>query len=232
MVLTPTTIYFKKIHNISHHLLSVISEKMENQKYSNEEGYGFIIENRDPNHIQSYFILDYPTYVTRLDANRLSVEKVKVMRKSIVEFLIDLEYGIIEIYSHKKNSSRIISEIGKLSGYSISIDDVYFRARDLIEKLDDRNVKYSIRNLRIQDFSINKYTIGSFFVRILEDHEGLRLIGEHNPSITYVGMNLTIDNDKISIGFYESGAIRIYNKLENSPEIVSLLREYLFGGGT
>lgn len=232
MLMTPTVIYFKKIHNMSHHLLSMISERMENQKYSNEEGYGFIIIDRDPDHIQGYFILDYPTYVTKFDANEMTVEKVKVTRKSIAEFLIDLKYGVIEIYSHKKNASRIINEIGKLSGYSISIDDIYFRAKDLIEKLDEKNAKYSIRSLRIQNFSINKYTIGSFFVKILEDHEGLRLIGEHNPSITYVGMSIAVDNDRISIGFYESGAIKIYNKIDDSSEIVSLLREYLFGGET
>jgi hypothetical protein len=232
MVLTPTMVYFKKIPNITDRLLNVISENMRNHKYKNEEGYGFIIESRDPAHIQSYFILDYPTYVTKFDADEMTIEKVKVMRKSIVEFLIDLEYGIIETYSHKKNASRIINEIGKLSGYSMSIDDVYFRAKDLIGKFDEKNVKYSVRSLRIQNFSISKYTIGSFFVRVLEDHEGLRLIKEHNPSITYVGMNLTLDNDEISIGFYESGAIRIYNRLDNSTEIISLLREYLFGGRT
>ncbi len=65
-------------------------------------------------------------------------------------------------------------------------------------------------------------------MKVLENHEGIRLINEYNSTITYTGLNLSINTDEISIGLYESGALRIYNKLYDSTELTSILKEKLF----
>ncbi len=225
---TPTVINFKKINNVDIHLLDIIANKMNEQTYNAKEGFGYILRSHDPTHILGFLILDYPTYTSQFDPNEMVIKKEKIIRKLFVEFLIDIEYNLIEIYSDKNNVTRVINEIGKLSEYSISIDDVYFKAYDVINRLNNQKIKYEIKNLRIQDFSINKFTIGSFFVKVLENHEGLRLIKEYNPTITYLGLNLSIDNNEISLGLYESGALRIYNRFDESIEIICALKKILF----
>ena len=228
MTPTPTTINFKKIHGVDSHILNVIADKMNRQRYNTHDGYGYVVKSQDDSHVLGYLIIDYPTYIMEFDMDEMATKKIKTMKKLAIEFLIDLEYNLIEIYSNKKNVGLVINEIGKLSEYVVSIEDVYFRAKDVINKLNDKSIEYSIKNLRIRDFSINKHTIGSFFVKVLENHEGVRLINEYNSTITYTGLNLSINTDEISIGLYESGALRIYNKLYDSTELTSILKEKLF----
>lgn len=231
MILTPVTINFKKINDVDAHILSTIVEKMNIQKYNTHEGYGYVVKNQDVNHVSGYLIIDYPTYITEFDMTEMIMKKTKTTKKLAIEFLIDIKYNLIEIYSDKKNVVRVINEIGKLSDYAMSIENIYFKANNVIEKLNDGHIEYELKNIRMRDFSINRYTIGSFFVKVLENHEGIRLINEYNPTITYIGLNLSINNNEVSIGLYESGALRIYNKLEDSTEIISVLKETLFGGG-
>lgn len=230
MIPAPLTINFKKINGIDSNNLITIANKMNTHRYDTQEDYGYIVKNQDANHILGYLIIDYPTYITEFDMNERIIKKIKTMRKLAIEFLIDMEYNLIEIYSDKKNTSRVINEIGKLSEYKVSIDDVCFNAKNIIKKLDDKSIEYNIKNLRIRDFSINKYTIGSFFVKVLENHEGVRLIDEYIHTITYMGFNLSINNSEVSVGLYDSGALRIYNKLDDSTETMSVIKEILFGG--
>lgn len=226
--MNPASINFKQIKDLDSKRLRDISQLMKIQKYSDEEGFGFIVKNEDKNHLQAYLIIDSPSFTTSFDPEKLSVTKTKIIKKIAIEFLIDLDYGVLEVYSDKNNTTRIVSELGKLSKFSFSIDDIQFKAMEILNKVKGNGCEYSIHNLRIRDFSINEYMRGSYFVNVLVKEEVERLIKEYNHSITYVGLNFSLEGYAVSIGLYDSGGVRIYGKTDEFDEILPKVKAIFF----
>jgi len=226
--MSPTSINFKRIKKNEPTSLDSIFKKISNTKYNEKDGFGFVVKSEDPNHIQGYLIIDCPSFTTSFDPENVSIVKTKIIKKIAIEFLIDLEYNLLEVYSDKSSTNRVISELGKLSKFSFVVEDIQFKAIDVINKIKRSNYPYTIKNLRIRDFSINEYTRGSFFVNILAKPEGERLIKEYNHLITYVGLNYSVENEDISIGLYDSGSLRLFSNLDISEEIILKFKEIFF----
>ena len=90
MTPTPTTINFKKIHGVDSHILNVIADKMNRQRYNTHDGYGYVVKSQDDSHVLGYLIIDYPTYIMEFDMDEMATKKIKTMKKLAIEFLIDL----------------------------------------------------------------------------------------------------------------------------------------------
>jgi hypothetical protein len=227
--MNPITINFKRLKNLPENQLVELSKKMVNQKYSENEGYGFVLKNIDQKHIQAYLIIDIPSYSTSFDPVKLDVIKNKIIKKIAIEFVIDLNYNLLEVYSDKSNTNRLITELGKLSNFSIVVEDIQFKVKDIVKHIKQNRLTYTIKKLRIRDFSINEYTIGSFYANILASEEADRLITKYNNLITYVGLIYSIGKNDISLGIYDTGIVKLYNKTDESDEVLIKFKEVFFG---
>jgi hypothetical protein len=211
-------------------MLNDIKEKIKNNQYSEGKGYGYILKNFDSRHLHSYLIIDYPVYINKFDVKDSTVKKILFNKQIIIEFLIDLEHKVLEVYSDKINTNRVINELSKLTNDNIEIDDIYFKTKYILDILIDNNIKYEIKNLRIKDFKINSSVNGSYFINYIERQEGIGLIKEYNTSIAYLGLNISHYEENISVGIYDSGSLRIYNQLEGYPDILPYLKGLFLHG--
>lgn len=230
MVSPPITIGLKRLWDMDRSQFEEIVSRLGERQYTIEEGYGFVTKEKSINYASFYFIVDYPTYIYDFNDKTMAVQKIKTMRKKAIPFAIDFNYHTIEVSSDKKNLKLIINEISKISEYKLNVEDVIFKASEVIKKLETCEASFQINTLRIRDFSINEYTIGSFFVKVLEQHEGLRLIEEYNESITYVGLSVEINGECLSIGIFDSGTIKAYGQYSDVSNVIAWIKYCLLTG--
>jgi hypothetical protein len=227
MEIPSSTIYLKKVDGLTSATLIRLAESMKSKKYNKESGFGFSVDYCDSSQIEGYFILDVPMFTTDFDIEKLIITKTKVVKKSIIKFYIDLECHTLAIFSDKKNISPLISEISKQSNFSLEIDDVFFEPDYVIKELEAKGIEYQIKKMRIKDYSLNENCIGSFFVTVFGNQEGKKLIYKYSSQITYLGLGLNMNDNVISVGFYQTGAVRIYTKIEDFSEFMLLITKAL-----
>lgn len=231
MTFNSYTISFKGVEGIDEVLFNVILSKMKNQKYDENLGYGFFVEDYGKNYILSYLIIDSPTYINKFYSFDSSIKKINYVKQSIIKFLIDSKNSLIEVYSDKNNTTKVVNEIGKLSEYKIVSDDINFNLCEILNKLERQKIQFEIKNLRIRDFPLTSCSVGTYFGNISENKEGIKLINKYQSSVSYIGLSIFNDNKNTFIGIHETGSVRIYCSPEDSQDLLPQLKTIFFNGG-
>ncbi len=227
MVSSPLTVNYKKLIYLDEKLYYELINLFEKTPYNPKRRSGFLIKNQEINSVQCYFIYEKPIFYTIYDVSNNSIKKEKSIRKDVVEFLIDKKNHLIEIYSNKQNSKRLLNEIGKLSKFSLAISDITFNPKQIIKKFEDEKINFVIRSLKIRDFIIKKRIIGTYYIRSIENNEAKEIINENNHNISYFGIQLKIEKKLLTIGIYRSGNLRLFNKIENIENSLEELKKLI-----
>ncbi len=227
MVSSPVTINYKKLIYLDEKLYYELINQFEKTPYTPKTGSGFLIKNQEINSIQCYFILEKPIYYTIYDVTNNTIKKEKSIKKDVVEFLIDKKNHLIEIYSNKQNSKRLINEIGKLCKFNLTISDIIFNPKIIIKKFEDEKINFIIRSLKIRDFTIKKRIIGTYNIRSIENYEAKEIINESNHNISYFTVQMKIEKKFLTIGIYRSGTIRLFNKIEDIENSLEDLKKLI-----
>lgn len=231
MTFNSYVINFKEVEGIDEALFKEILSKMKSQKYDESLGYGFFVEDYGKNYILGYLIIDSPTYINKFDPTDSSIKKINYVKQLIIKFLIDSKNNLIEVYSDKNNTTKVVNEIGKLSEYKMVSDDINFNLCEIINKLERRKVQFEIKNLRIKDFPLTSCSVGTYFGNISENEEGIKLINKYQSSVSYIGLNISNNSKNTFIGIQETGSVRIYCSPEDSQELLPQLKTIFFNGG-
>ena len=232
MVETPVTINFKRIYIDSSNCMDDLINRMRQMVHSRELDVsrdGYVLKNVEKDYVFGYYVFEYPTYTIDFDLNELEPVKVKTMKKAVIPFALDLKYNLLEVYSDKNKTFLIVNELSKLLNFNLSVDDLSFNAKRIISRIEKLGYDYKIKTIKIKDFKLNSSVIGLYSAKVADNEVGRSLIREYGNSIIYVGVSISLDSNNISLGFYESGSLRIFSKLDDSEYVIQALKEILFG---
>lgn len=108
------------------------------------------------------------------------------------------------------------------------IDDVNFSLLNLLQKFKKSNKILNIKSIRIKNYKFDNQLTGTIWVKIFEQQILEDLLSSYSGEIIYVGASTTIDNRDVSLGFFENGNLRIYNKFKDFYDIVDGIKFILF----
>ena len=225
-----SSMIFKKIENDGISVLEII-DCIKSKEYSPSMNEGFFIDEVANKTIYANYIYELPTIVSKFDESILDFKKEKTIVKTLISFSIDVSNNVLTIFSNASKSHRLITELGKILSIKLSISDIQFSPQTIISKFDSKNIKLNINSIKVNDFNFENKYIGTYWIKIFEQSTANELIERYSGQINFFAANLEMQDEKISIGFYSSGRIRIYNKLEEKYELIEKLKEFLFFEG-
>lgn len=97
----------------------------------------------------------------------------------------------------------------------------------LYERITTGVYSVSITGLRIRDFSINEYTNGSYHLKVFENHEGERLLKEYGSDVSYLTIEFEVQNEAVTVGFYDSGSVQFYSKTAEDEELMYQIKDMI-----
>ncbi len=226
-MLSHITLFFKQIHCDDFSIKDII-DLIKKNEYTKTKKEGFVIKEVNENIIYANYIYQYPSYINKFDDELFDFKREKIYYNNVINFSIDFTYNLISIFSNSSKANRLITEIGKLTHFKIIIEDVEFSPQNIIHTFKKSNYVLNISSLRIKNFRVNQNLLGTFWAKILDEKTVLELINNYSKDIIYFGASTTIGSKNVSLGFYHSGLIMIFNKIENIYELVDKLKIILF----
>ncbi len=197
---------------------------IENTPYTEERTYGFVPEEFKENIISAYLIVKTPTKIRSFNEKSQEVEERDISRTSLVPFRIDLTNNFLEVFSNKQNVQQLRTRISQIASWDLSLENITLDLEELFEKLNNGRYEVCPNALRINNFSLNEYTNGNCYLEVYDKKELNRLLRKYGQDVSYMGAEFEIRKEKITVGFYKSGSVRLYSKSEEDEEILEYLK--------
>lgn len=221
------TIIFKKI-NFSIYQIEEIANKIKNEGYSRNVGEGFVINEISDSVICATYVYTSLTFVTRFDEEKFNLVREKVTIRNIVDFSLDTNYNIIAIFSSGNLARRLLTKIGKLFDFEISIDDIFLNLDDVSNENLLKKIFFNVTSMRIRNFQINQEIIGTFSIKNTNHNIVKTLKQNYQGELVFVGGGARIRENQYNLGFYENGTVTINNSDDEFDEIFDHLKHALF----
>lgn len=224
-----SSMLFKTIEINGQSLTEIIS-CLKAKQYSPLTNEGFSIDEVSDKTVYANYIYESPTLISTFDENILGYKKEKTVIKILISFSIDISHNVLTIFTSSQKSHRLITELGKVFNFKLSISDVKLSPKTLILKLKENNINFDFKSIKVDDFNFENKYIGSYLIKIFEQSSANELISRYSDKISFFTANIELHNEHYAIGFFNNGKIRIYNKLEDNYEFVEQLKNIIFKG--
>jgi hypothetical protein len=217
--------YFKKIDpKLS--LIDLIN-LLENSHYSAERGEGFIIDEVNENNLYAKFIFQINTTTTYFDETDLIIKKSNIQKKAIIDFSYNSNCSLLTILSNLQMSIQLITEIGKLWDFKITISNINITPETLLKKFYKLD-GFNLQSIKVQNFRVSKDMIGDIKLKSPKKHIIKELLLEYKNDISYFGFSFELNSQKKTLGCYENGNFIVYNnKNEDTYELINKIQNIL-----
>lgn len=197
---------------------------IENTPYTDERSFGFIPETVEPDHLSANLVYRTATTIRDINESTQKIEDVEQKRTDLIPFSVDFSRGLLGVFSNKENTKKLVTRLSSLADWGISINPLSLNLAPIYEEITSSDYSAQITGLRISDFSINEYTNGSYHLNVYEEHEGERLLGEYASDVSYITVEYEMTHETVSVGFYDSGSVRVYSNSVEDEELFSHIK--------
>lgn len=223
---SPNSIIFKRIEKSP--ALKEFRKVLKGNSYTNENREGYIIRDEGNDFLTAEYIFHVPVVVNVFDPERLELRPETNNQPIIVKFTLDFGKRLIMIYS-KTGLPRLLTNLGKIADFDMIIGDIDFDIPWLMRQFNKSDFDLNITSLRIRNFPYDVDIIGTYSIRVGSLQAVRKLIELKKGEITYVGGIVELDDEKLNMGFYTDGSIRLYGESEDSDEFLDNIIDVLFG---
>lgn len=195
--------------------------------YTEDRSFGFIPETTEQDRLSGNLVFRTATTIPDINETTQEIEPVEQKRTDLIPFEIDYEKGILVVYANKEDTRKLTTRLSGLADWGLTIVPLSLNLRLLYQNLSSDTYSTSITGLRIQDFSINEHTNGSYHLKIFEEHEGERLLDEYETDISYITVEFEVREEPVTVGFYGSGSVRFYSKTAEDDELFEHIKNMI-----
>lgn len=132
-------------------------------EYSDEEGIGFKnISQVSDKIIVGEALKKTPIFLNVLNANTQLVEKKEEFILSEIDFTIDLENKILEVYSNQQELKKLLLVFRRLAKDIIALRQLNFSISSLLLALKDITEILEVKRMLVRDFQHIEGVVGSY----------------------------------------------------------------------
>jgi hypothetical protein len=142
-----------------------------------------------------------------------------------VPFRIDYDAGLLEADLGGRRLAKLISIVGKLFDFGITIEDLHIDLKVFVRELDQRNRAYSITKIAVTNFRPEAGLSGRFVASVYEQQIARALIREYDRDVTGLDIKLTVKESPMVWRLSSSGSIAVRADEEMLEEGLGILRE-------
>lgn len=200
---------------------------IENTPYTDERSFGFIPESVEPDHLSANLVFRTATTIQDINKSTQEIESIEQKRTDLIPFCIDYDRGLLGVFSNKEDTKKLVTRLSSIANWGISITPLSLNLTPIYEEISSEGYNAEITGLRISDFSINEYTKGSYHLNVFEEHEGQRLLRAYDGDISYITVEFEMNHGTVSVGFYNSGSVRIYSNSAEDDELFGHIKDVI-----
>jgi len=202
-------------------------EGIQNTPYTEERSFGFVPEATEKEYLSANLVFRTATTIPDINESTQEIEPIEQKRTDLIPFRLDFERGLLEVFSNKEDTRKLTTRLSGLADWGMTIEPLSLELAPLYQELSENSFALSITGLRIQDFSINEHTNGSYHLKVFEESEGERLLEKYNTDISYITVEFDVGRNDITIGLYQSGSIRFYSKSDEDEELLEHIKNMI-----
>jgi len=188
--------------------------------YTEDRSFGFVPETTEEGGLSANLVFRTATTIPDINESTQEIEPIEQKRTDLIPFEVDREKGILTVFANKEDTRKLTTRLSSLANWGLTTEPLSLNLDSLYHHISTGPYSSSITGLRIQDFSINQHTNGSYHLKVFEEHEGERLLEEYEDDVSYITVEFEVRGDSVTIGFYDSGSVRFYSKTDEDEELL------------
>jgi hypothetical protein len=139
-------------------------------------------------------------------------------------FRVDYGTGLLEAGLGGRRLVKLVSVLGTLFDFRITIQDVYINLKAFVRELDASNHVYDITNVTVTNFRPEAGLSGRFTASVYEQRAARELIREYGKDVVSVNVEPVIDGSAMIWRLSSTGTIAVRAEEEVLEQGVIILR--------
>lgn len=206
---------------------SEIEDSIQTTEYNEERAYGFVPEESGEGLVSAYLVVKRTTTITDFNQDTQEIENRKESQRRLIPFRVDFENEFLEVFSNKDDTKTVITRLADIAGWNIEINSLALDITSFYDQIKGSQHTTEVSSVRLNDFSLNKNTRGTCHLKVFDEGEALRLLGEYRNQVSFMTVEFQVHGNSVSVGFYDSGSIRFYSKTEDDEALLESLKQQL-----
>lgn len=193
--------------------------------------FSFSPEELDVDQASGHLVVRKPTQVEQLNKDSGEIEQVTIRRTNLIPFRVDYEKQFLEVFSNQEDAAELEPKLGRLIDWEMTIKDTTLDLTSLYQYLKNSESECEVSSLRINNFSINEFTSGSYQAEVFDENEVERLLNEYGTNVSSIRLSVKRGQESMTVGLFRSGSMRIYNKTDEGPDLLEIVKDAISAAG-
>lgn len=202
---------------------------LKDSPYEKGEAYGFAIEEVEPSLISAYLLLTRPEIRQIYNEDTQSVEEREIQTVEKIPFRVDTKFGVLEVFADQDSVSNVTNKLGQLTNWETTIETASFKPKDVLRSIEE-NYQAELTSIKIANYPIDDSAVGSFSLQVEDQDIGRNLVEKHTEDIAYLGTEIKIEEDSMTLGIYDSGSVVIYNDANGLDAVLDHIKGSVIRG--
>lgn len=204
---------------------------LEKHEYTEDVGFGFKDLNiEENNRVSGVAVKRTPIFVNVFDENTQSFTEIEQFIISEIDFALDLNTNLIEIYAPVKDVKKVLITFTNTLSQYLTLEQISFNPSRILEFLKDETDSCEITKLHIKDFSSEKGVIGSYDIRSVDTELAWNLVDEYKNQIVKATVEVFENGVKGTLQIFQNGKFKITTKPKNNTDSILNPVKYLIAG--
>lgn len=198
---------------------------LQNADYAEGDAAGFATDTFQNDAISANLVLDAATTVEAYDASTGDVAQREVEQTELVPFRLDFANDLLEVFGSRADARRVQQHLTDLDGVSASFQPLEIDVGGLHDALRATSLDVTVTSVRVRNFSPVAHTSGDAFLRVEEDADVAGLLADYGDDVYFLGTELGVGGETVTVGFYDSGAVQVYSKTDQTESLLATLKD-------
>ena len=210
----------------------LIQEGVEQKRFKENEKFGFVPESVGTEQTSAFLVIRTPTKIREFNPQTENVEERTTDQTDLIPFRVDFHSQLLEVFSNKEDVQKVELRLGQVANWDFSISDSSLDLPRVYEKLQSTVDDIRFKSLKIKDYAISENARGTYHPQIFDQREAARLVDKHQDGLTYFAAEFRLGQDEVTVGFYRTGSVQIYNNTKNTGELLEVIKTSVMNGGS
>lgn len=197
---------------------------LQNAEYAAGDAAGFQTETFQNDAISGNLVRSRATTVEAYDADTGELAEREVDQTEFVPFRIDFANDLLEVFGSRADARSVQDHLADLDGVTVSFEALDVGIEHLHDALLASSLDVTVTSVRVRGFSPIEGTEGDAFLRIDDDADVAGLLADHGEDVYFLGTELGVGGETVTVGVYASGAIQVYSKTGQTENLLATLK--------
>jgi hypothetical protein len=198
-------------------------------QYSDEQGFGFRKVSLSSNYLSAILLRRIPTFISQYDAKTGQLIEREIFLYSEIEFGLDGEFQLLEVYGAAKHASRVRAALRLVLQPESRLFSVNLAPAEVIPCLAQSFVRISVDKLTVDNFQHSDGIIGRYEMRLKFADLATDIIERYSHDVTRATISVASpDLGDFDIDVSNNGRLTVKCQEEQFADVFAHLKSVLF----